>query len=391
MSDEHLWKRFSPRERGHLKMMKKRQRVDILSFISRSQERPVADDVPLRLRVLQSDLPDSVKLKIFEELHHGDGTEKYVSWVLKAIQLPLKTLHKPAMYDLRNRLVRARHIMDDAMTGQQELKLEVLQLMCATAGRRAYSLGLEGAPGCGKTHFVKNALAPALGRPIACIPLGGASDGSLLLGSDYTYMGSKPGRVVEALMETRCRNPIVYFDEVDKIAKTERGAEIEAILIHLIDPSSPTLRDRYFHGIDIDFSDCTFVFSFNCAETVNPVLLDRIKRVPVSSPTAEERRQIVVDHVVPRASQQHDMPVVLSDAALEYVLQGTCPDGGMREVEKRVDHVVSRLHLTVADGGVCPESVFDADGRVSGAFAAQTLQSMHGSKRARSPPPSMYV
>ena len=81
-------------------------------------------------------------------------------------------------------------------------------------------------------------------------------------------------------MESGCCNPIIYFDEVDKISSTERGADISSTLIHLIDPTtSKTLRDRYFHGIDLDFSRCTFVFSYNDPSKVNPILLDHPRPV----------------------------------------------------------------------------------------------------------------
>ena len=104
---------------------------------------------------------------------------------------------------------------------------------------------------------------PALQRP-SSTSLWGASDVSFLLG--HSYAGSKEGALAAGLIESKCMNPVVYFDEVDKISETERGREICNLLIHLIDPTANgALRDRYFYGLDLDFSNYTFVFSFNDA------------------------------------------------------------------------------------------------------------------------------
>ena len=101
-------------------------------------------------------------------------------------------------------------------------------------------------PPSGKTHFARAALAAALERPMISIPLGGATDVSYLLGSIYVYEGSREGRLAAALVEAKCCNPIIFFDEVDKVSSTDRGAEIISVLIHLVDPTANSaMRDRW--------------------------------------------------------------------------------------------------------------------------------------------------
>ena len=115
-------------------------------------------------------------------------------------------------------------------------------------------------------------------------------------------------------------------------------------LIHLCDPSANTaLRDRYFHGIDLDFSKCTFLFSYNSAAKISPILLDRIK-LAMPAPSDAERAEIVRAHILPRAQARlHTKLSALSDDAMALLLRRAA--GGLRGVEKEVDHVLASAQL----------------------------------------------
>ena len=107
--------------------------------------------------------------------------------------------------------------------------------------------------------------------------LWGSSNGSILDAHNYTYMGSTWGKLVDILMETKCMNPIIFIDELDKVSKTEHGKEIIGILTHLVDSTqNDTFQDKYFSGIDIDLSKVLFIFSYNDVEKIDKILLDRI-------------------------------------------------------------------------------------------------------------------
>ena len=199
----------------------------------------------------------------------------------------------------------------------------------------SYALGLEGKPGVGKTHFVKNALAETMGLPVAFIALGGCTDASFLQGSMYTYEGSFYGRLASALIETKCSNPIIFIDELDKVSATTKGAEIINTLIHVTDPMQNThIRDKYF-GFDIDFSKCTFIFSFNDKNNVSHILLDRIKRIHFTTPNYEEKKKIVRNHLVPRLKALLHSTVHIEEAAIDVLVKRCqCDDSGMRSIEK---------------------------------------------------------
>lgn len=389
-------------EREYVTGMKRKDRQDIMRLIG-SHERVWCEEAPLRIQVLQSELPYRTRLQIFDDVDRN-LCEKYRNWVRRIIRLPLRTLHpsRRLREPLDVALRTARQRMDESITGHADAKREVLKLLCqmhASGGSCAsnYSLGFEGPPGTGKTHFVKTALAAALDRPLVCIPLGGANDVAYLMGNLYVYEGSKEGRLASALVEARCCNPIVYFDEVDKVSTTERASELTAALIHLVDPTTnASLRDRYFHNLDIDYSQCTFVFSYNNPSAVSPILLDRIKRISMPTPTVQERRSIVTDHLLPRVQRRLKTSITLSDEAVNLIVRkSSTADGGMRIAERDVDHVVGNAHLCKmcnhSDGevaGAADTPVFGEDGVVTLAFATAVLQPSGGSCP---PPTGMYT
>ena len=152
------------------------------------------------------------------------------------------------------------------------------------------------------TTFAKRALASAIGRPFVFIALGGASDAAFLTGHSYTYEGAIAGRLAESLRECKVSDPVIFIDELDKISKGSKGDEIANVLIHLTDREQNShFRDKYFHGIDIDLSRAIFVFSFNSAKDVNPILLDRINVINMKTPSVEEKITICKKHLIPRA------------------------------------------------------------------------------------------
>lgn len=395
--------RLSVREASFVRGMKRKDRTALVRVLTEDTKRQKsALETPLRLQVLQSPLPEAVRLRVFEDLARC-GSDKLVEWVRRALRLPLGVRAPRAVPGAAagEAVARARALMDAEVTGHERTKREVLKLVCQDAaggGGGAYALGLEGPPGTGKTHFVRNALAPALGRPMVSIPLGGACDISYLLGNVYTYEGSKEGRLASALVEAGCSDPILFFDEVDKISATDRGQELASVLIHLTDPTANTaLRDRYFHGIDLDFSKCTIVFGFNDARRVSPILLDRIRRIPVAAPTEAQRAEIVRAHLVPRAQKRLNTAVALSEGAVDKVLRLCASEqGGLREAERGVDHVLSCAQLCCECGGDgtivgAPDVEALEDQEVTARFAERVLLDADVGLRGNAPPLGMYT
>ena len=398
MSDQYFPElRLHTSEREYLASLRRRERAAMLQVVESGRKRSRVD-VPLRMQVLQSTLPEELRAHLFHELEHN-LCDKYTTWVRKALQLPLGRMHRKEQQlgAVATALERVKASLDRHATGHDAAKREVLKLFCQTytggGASASYALGLEGPPGTGKTHFVKHALAPALGRPLVSIPLGGATDVSYLMCSLYVYEGSKEGRLAAGLVEAGCCDPVIHFDELDKVSTTDRGGEIVNALIHLIDPTAnASLRDRYFHGIDLDFSRCTFVFSFNDASRVSPILLDRIRRVHMGTPTDDERRAILDDHVVPRVQRRLGWKGRLSRGAVDLILDRS--KGGMRDAERDADHVLTsaRMCLLAESGrlmGMTAPVVDEGTDDVHVAFARDVLAP--SAKEDDQPPSTMYT
>jgi ATP-dependent Lon protease len=300
---------------------------------------------PIRMSVLTSSLPDEIKLRYFNTIPYNDS-DKYLSLVRSSMEIPFSKSITHSTKNFKKFLDNANKIMDKHITGNYESKREVLKLLCKwknDSDSNTYAIGLEGSPGTGKTTFVKRAFSEATTLPLVYIGLGGCQDSSFLLGSSYTYEGSTYGRLVGGLIETKCCNPIFFFDELDKVSSSPKGSEIINVLIHLIDISQNShIRDKYFN-FDIDFSKCIFVFSYNDPEKISPVLLDRIKRIRVETPNNEEKLDIMIKNIIPKYMGNNNFS--FEEEALKFILKKNQEQTGLRSIEKDIEHVTSCFHL----------------------------------------------
>jgi ATP-dependent Lon protease len=209
---------------------------------------------------------------------------------------------------------------------------------------------MKGPMGTGKTSFARNGIAKVLQRPFMFFSLGGASDIAHYSGHSYTYEGSMWGRIIDAIMQARCMNPVLYFDELDKISGTPHGEEITSMLIHLTDRSQNTqYHDRYFAGIDFDLSQCLFVFSFNDESKVHPILKDRMSVIQCSGYKDDEKKIIVANYVWPEVLKHAGIAredLTASEEAAEYIIREYSKgEQGMRNIIRVVETVVSRINL----------------------------------------------
>jgi len=384
--------RFSATERHYIRGMKRKDRTSIVKLMDADTKRLCGGTgmAPLRIQVLQSALPEDVKMQIFETLRTCNS-DKYMQWVRRALLLPWSVRAPQPIYrSAYDAVATAREQMNSIASGFEEVKTEILKLVCQQAyGSHCvsgFSIGLEGPPGTGKTHFSRNAIAKALNRPLVEVQLGGATDISYLMGIIYPYEGSKEGRLAAGMIEAGVRNPIFYFDEVDKISDTERGRELASVLIHLIDPTSnASIRDRFFHGINIDFSECLFIFSYNDASKVSHILLDRIKTFQIDPPSLSQRCEILGKYIVPRVANRLGTSQSLHNDAVEFIAEiSEGRDAGMRGAEKDVDNVMSLAQLQCAQGD-------DAPAIITKRFAEEVLTRQLTKQADRDAPPiGMY-
>jgi ATP-dependent Lon protease len=249
-----------------------------------------------------------------------------------------------------------RKILDDAVYGHKKAKRQIERIIgqWMSGKQTGYCFGFEGPPGLGKTTIAKKGLANCLKdedgnpRPFGFIAIGGSSNGSLLDGHNYTYVGSTWGRIVDILIESKCMNPIIFIDELDKISKTEHGKEIIGILTHLVDTTqNDTFQDKYFNGIDIDLSKALFVFSYNDVNLLDRILLDRIHRVKFESLSIDEKIVVTRNHLLPEIYDKVNMKdmIEFSDELIEYIIRTYTCESGVRKLKEILFEIISEINL----------------------------------------------
>ena len=253
--------------------------------------------------------------------------------------------------------METENTLNSIIYGHREAKLEILQYICRIIRNPAStgtSLGIYGPAGIGKTTLVKEGIARVLGRPFAFISLGGCNDSSYLDGHSFTYEGSKPGMIVDILQKAHCMNPVIYFDELDKISETSKGDEIVNLLIHLTDTSqNSNFTDKYLgSGIHIDLSRAIFVFSFNDIEKINPILRDRIQMIRLTDFTIDEKVKIAREYLLPGIFRELDDSVKenckFTDEMLKYIFTNYCREhnnGGVRKYKELLTGIVNKVNM----------------------------------------------
>jgi ATP-dependent Lon protease len=248
-------------------------------------------------------------------------------------------------------LATTRKTLDGAVYGMQGAKTQIMQILAQWISN-PQSVGnviaLRGPMGVGKTSFARNGVAKVLGRPFEFFSLGGASDSANFVGHSFTYEGSTWGRIADSLMTARCMNPVMYFDELDKVSTTPHGEEIVSMLIHMTDRSQNSqFHDRYFAGVEFDLSQCLFVFSYNDESKIHPVLRDRMQVIQCNGYSAEEKKTILTQYVWPQILERIKMSdLTISDEAIKFLIsEYSKEEEGVRTLMRAVESLVTRINL----------------------------------------------
>lgn len=352
------------RDIGYFKGLTPKSQDRLLEKLRHKVE-PVEPAVPLKFQILTKEVAPEVErvaMSKYMALQNIDpsSTEYYKTsqWIHGYTQLPIGIYKDlPVKLDdgadaCQTFVGGVRKAMDDAIYGHDDAKLQILQFVSnwiANPKGAGNVLSIHGPPGVGKTTLVKDGVAKALGRPFHFITLGGATDASYLDGHSYTYEGSTWGRIVDVLIKSKCMNPVIYFDELDKVSETPKGEEINNLLIHLTDGSqNDRFQDKYFTGIDLDLSRCLFIFSHNAHEKVNPILRDRMYNIQVEGFGLKEKLVIAEQYLVSQALRDVGLfeKVGFSREIVTHIIQEhTGEERGVRELKRCIQTVVSKINL----------------------------------------------
>jgi ATP-dependent Lon protease len=256
--------------------------------------------------------------------------------------------------------------LNSAIYGHKEAKTHILQVIgkwIKNPDSGGNVLAIQGPMGNGKTTLVKDGISKALKRPFAFIALGGASDSAYFDGHSYTYEGSHWGRIVQILQDSKCMNPVIYFDELDKISETPKGDEIIHMLTHLTDPSQNALfQDNYFPGVNLDLSKALFIFSYNDESRVNKILKDRMYVIHTKGFNAEDKLKISREYLLPEIYKTYDFTdkdIVFSDSIIQKIIQGyTASEEGVRNLKRCFETIVSKINIHMLASGETSELSF---------------------------------
>lgn len=321
-------------------------------------------NVPDRIRVMNSSLSDEAKSEIIHRIDQsncslGDEGVKIKEWVNNILEIPfgsyqpLNISKDDPLEKIQDFMNQTYHHLDKAVYGHAETKCHLLQIIgkwITNPSSLGNCLALQGPPGVGKTTIIKEGLSKIFGRPFHFLSLGGAKDSSLLEGHGFTYLGSIPGQIVRILQQSNCMNPIIYFDELDKISKETKGDEISNLLVHLIDTQqNDKFHDKYIGNIDIDLSKVFWVFSFNNEENINPILKDRIQVVNINGYNTDEKVHIAQKHLIPHILKDvgfQPNEIILSDEVVKYIITNhSTSEEGVRNLKRSIDILVTRINI----------------------------------------------
>ena len=314
-----------------------------------------ADEI--RKRLDENPYPENIKKKVKEELSRYEmlpaasgetGVIKtYIDWVM---DLPWWQESK----DNEN-LQEASDILDADHYGLEKVKERILEYLAVkqmTNSLRAPIICLVGPPGVGKTSLAKS-VAKALNRKFVKISLGGVKDESEIRGHRRTYLGSMPGRFIQAMKKAGTINPVFLIDEIDKMASDYKGDPASAML-EVLDPEQNAMFSDHYIEETYDLSKVMFIATANYLENIPNALRDRLEIIELSSYTELEKIEIAKRHLVPKQMNENGLKssqLKIEDDMISYLIRYYTRESGVRQLERVIATVCRKSVLAILKDG----------------------------------------
>ena len=264
-------------------------------------------------------------------------------------------------------LTAAEAVLDADHYSLEKVKeriVEYLAVQNRSTKLRGPILCLVGPPGVGKTSLGKS-VAKATGREFIRISLGGVRDESEIRGHRRTYIGSMPGKIIQAMKKAKTTNPLILLDEIDKMGQDFRGDPASAMLEVLDPEQNSTFADHYLE-VEYDLSNVMFLTTANSYNMPGP-LLDRMEIIPLSGYTEDEKAEIARRHLIPKQIKNHGLKkgeFSITDAALQEVIRTYTREAGVRNLEREIAKLARKAVTRILKGAeasveVTPERLED--------------------------------
>lgn len=321
-----------------------------------------------RETIFNLDVSDEIKEKLFKEC---DRLEKYSpqspeaavsrNYIETCLSLPWNNLSEE-----NTDISKSRKILEADHYGLEKIKKRILEYLAVSVlapDIKGQIICLVGPPGVGKTS-VAQSIARATGREYVRISLGGVKDEAEIRGHRKTYIGSMPGRIINAMQQAGTSNPLVLLDEVDKLSSDYKGDPTSALLEVLDPEQNSTFRDHYIE-LPFDLSRVMFITTANVEANIPDPLRDRMEIIELGSYTSEEKFQIAKKHLIPKQIKRHGLTsgkLRITDKAIRLVIEGYTREAGVRALEQKIAAICRKSAMEIVEGNaekisVKPENI----------------------------------
>ena len=255
----------------------------------------------------------------------------YLDWMLS---IPWGTKSR-----VKKDLNKAQDVLDADHYGLEKVKERIVEYLAVQQRSKKLKgpiMCLVGPPGVGKTSLGKS-VAKATGREFIRISLGGVRDESEIRGHRRTYIGSMPGKIIQALKKAKTTNPLILLDEIDKMGQDFRGDPASAMLEVLDPEQNSTFVDHYLE-VEYDLSNVMFLTTSNSYNMPGP-LLDRMEIIPLAGYTEDEKAEIAHRHLIPKQVKNHGLKAgefTLEPEALQEIIRTYTREAGVRNLEREI-------------------------------------------------------
>ena len=333
-----------------------REEMKVISDELGEGETPLEEADEYKTKINNLKCSDEIKSKLLKECeklikmpsgsHEGTVVRTYLD---KCLEIPFGKYSKD-----RINLERSRKILDADHYGLDKVKTRIIESLAVLKRNPEYNgqiICLYGPPGVGKTSIVKS-LAKSMNRKYVRIALGGVHDEAEIRGHRKTYIGSMPGRIMQAIIDAGTMNPIVLLDEIDKVGNDYKGDPSSALLEALDPEQNNSFNDRYI-DFPIDLSKVLFITTANDTSTISAPLHDRMEIIELNSYSIEEKFNIAKQHLVKKELKKHNLSArefKISDDAIYKIIECYTREAGVRSLEKNIATLCRKATVDLENG-----------------------------------------